>query len=119
MNVCKVITIFFFVFFSEVGCKSKQVHQDSIEIRVVNNSDKAVTRVSMFSMGFGDLQPNESSEYKVLEYEPLSDDSLIYCIYDDTNYARYLQMPDKGAGHYTYSIDSLKNRIIYISMKLD
>ncbi len=73
----------------------------------------------MFSTEFGDLKPRGSTEYKPFKFDPLSDDSLIYCIYDGTNYARYLPMPNKGAGHYTYSIDSLKNRIIYMSMQLE
>ncbi|MEE1963185.1 hypothetical protein V1387_10855 [Allomuricauda taeanensis] len=108
----------FFLLFAKVGCKDR-VGQEEIKIRAVNNSGSAVTRVFMFSMDFGDLQPKDSSEYKVLEYNPLKDDSLIYLFHGGTNHARYLQMPNHGAGHYTYSIDSLKNRIVYVSLLFD
>lgn len=118
MYIGKTITILFFALFAKAGCEDR-VDQEEIKIRAVNSSKGEVTRVSMFSMDFGDLRSKDSSEYRVLEYDPLKDDSLIYCIYEGVNYARYLPMPDQGPGRYTYSIDSLKNRIVYVSMQFD
>lgn len=119
MHIGKTITVLLFLFFAKAGCKDSVGTQEEIKIRAVNNSGDTLTGVFMFSMDFGNLKPKDSSEYKVLEYDPLKDDSLIYCMHDGTNYARYLLIPDQGAGHYTYSVDSLKNRIVYVSMHFD
>ncbi|PWL39160.1 hypothetical protein DKG77_13170 [Flagellimonas aquimarina] len=70
-------------------------------------------------MSFGDVMPNDTTEYKELDYNPLQDDPLIYCISSEENFARYLKIPDKQVKKYTYVIDSLVNRIIYISSKAD
>lgn len=119
MYTQKIIVVLFYLFFTKPVCEEVQVQENEVKIRTVNNSDYALTRVSMFSTEFGDLKPKDSTEYKPFEFDPLSDDSLIYCIYKGIHYARYIPVPNKGAGHYTYSIDSLKNRIIYVSMRLE
>nr|WP_299067397.1 hypothetical protein [uncultured Allomuricauda sp.] len=84
-------------------------------IRVINNSNQAVTHVSLFSMKFKDLMPNDTSQYKELNYNQFQDDPLIYCVSNEKNFGRYLKVPDMHVKQYTYVIDSLSNRIIYVS----
>ena len=120
MSLPKVVLVLFFVFFSNSsGCKDRQRAQDIVRVRIANKSENSFTRVSMFSMDFGGLEPGGISEYKTLDFDPLRDDSLMYCTLDDYTYSTYVQMPGKGAGNYTYSIDSIRNDLVYISIRLD
>ncbi|MFD2098867.1 hypothetical protein [Flagellimonas iocasae] len=109
----------FFLFFSKAGCKNGQAVQETIKVRVANNSDVAFTRVALFSMDFGGLNPGNVSDYKILDFDPFRDDSLLYCTQDDYTHSTYVQMPDKDSGNYTYSIDSIRNKLVYISIELD
>ena len=85
------------------------------KIRVINQTGERFTNVMLFSMKFQDLKPGDTSAYQVLDFDPLRDDSLIYCSIGNTNYARYLEIPTEGARDVSYIIDSIENRIIYIS----
>ncbi len=88
---------------------------DTTKIRVINGSDRVFTHVSLFSMMFEDLHPNDTSEYKELRYDPLKDDPLIYCVTDGKNLGRYLTIPDETVRRFTYVIDSVGNGILYVS----
>lgn len=107
----------FFVFSQGRECESRGVENQKVatQIRVLNNSEFSFTHVSLFSMKFGDLQPNDTSEYKSLRYDSLKDDPLIYCVKDGENLGRYLKIPDSTVKFYTYSIDSISNGILYVS----
>ncbi|WP_133067223.1 hypothetical protein [Flagellimonas pacifica] len=88
-------------------------------IRVINNSEHSLSRVSLFSMNFEDLNPKDTSQYKEFDYDPLKDDALIYCVVNKKNMGRYLEIPNKEVLWMTYVIDSLKNDIVYVSSKID
>ena len=92
---------------------------DNPQIRVINNSGFSLNNVTLFSMHFKDLQPKDTSAYKELKYDPLRHDPLIYCMHDGINYGRYLKIPEKEIERYTYVIDSIKNRMVYISSAKD
>ncbi len=109
----------FFLFLYNGNCEDVYAEQTSTKIRVVNNSEFYFTGVSLFSMNFDNLKPGDSSSYKLLKYDPLKDDSLIYCIAEGYNYGRYLKLPDKEFGNYTYQIDSVKSKILYVSLHSD
>ncbi|MGX1930517.1 hypothetical protein [Flagellimonas sp. 2504JD4-2] len=99
------------------NCNAVQGQEkDVIKIRIVNNSDKGFTNVSLFSMKFPDLQQMDTSEYKELRYDSLKHDPLIYCMNNGFNYGRYVVIPEDGPGHYTYTIDSVNNKLIYVSL---
>lgn len=89
----------------------------SVQIRIVNDTEEQFTHVSLFSMKFKDLMEKDTTEYKELKYDSLKHDPLIYAINKGMNYGRYVEIPEDGAGHYTYTIDSLRNRLIYVSLK--
>ncbi|HEA22428.1 MAG TPA: hypothetical protein ENH87_16125 [Pricia antarctica] len=92
------------------------VFQDgSTKIRVINATDHSFTNVSLFSMNFDNLLPNDTLAYKELRYDSLRDDPLIYCVIDGKNLARYLTIPDKAARRFTYVIDSVTNGILHVS----
>ncbi len=94
------------------GCKNTR-------IRVINNSEHSFIRVTLFSMYFGDLMPKDTSEYRKLNYDSLKDDPLIYCVTNEKNYGRYLDIPRKDVRRFTYVIDSLRNQIVYVSSQVD
>lgn len=119
MNFIKIgfILISLMFFFQESKCNNgDRPDQDKFtRIRVINRSGYSFQRVSMFSMKFGDLHPNDTSEYKVLRYDPLRDDPLVYCIAAGKNLGRYLRIPDENVKYYTYVMDSVSNGILYVS----
>lgn len=100
-----------------VFCASKAGtdHGQRTKIRVINRSEEHFTNVMLFSMKFQDLKPRDTSAFTVLNFDPLKDDSLIYCSIGDTNYARYLEIPVDGMKNVSYLIDSIQNGILYMS----
>lgn len=123
MFVLKGSAILFFLLvvhgtFWDCGTKSIQKSK-KVQIRVINNTGYNFTNVSMYSMPFDDLQPNDTSEYKELAYDSLRHDPLIYCMNGDTNYGRYLVIPKEETEYCSYVIDSISNRIIWVSLQID
>lgn len=100
-----------------VFCANKTEIQETqvTHIRVINRSNESFSNVALFSMKFENLKPKDTSAYKILNYDPLRDDSLIYCSIGDANYARYLNIPEVGVNNYSYIIDSIQDGIIYIT----
>lgn len=84
------------------------------QIGVVNKTSESFTNVVLFSMKFEDLRPNDTSVYKALNYDQLTDDPLIYCSIGDKNYARYLEIPDDKVKKFTYTLDSIQDGILYV-----
>ncbi|NAY91242.1 hypothetical protein GTQ34_04855 [Muricauda sp. JGD-17] len=114
-----VIILFMIVgtaFFCCCGARLSQ-KKELTQIRVINSTAKDFTHVTMFSMPIGELKPGDSSEFKPLRFDPLKHDPLIYCMNENINYGRYLKIPEKGVKKYTYTIDSIKNRLIYVSSR--
>lgn len=93
--------------------------QQSTQIRIINNTPHKLTYISLFSMKFPDLDPNDTSEYKVLNYNYLKDDDMIYCMQGDKKLGRYVELPDSSATHFSYSLDSVSNDILYVSSFVD
>jgi len=109
------ITFLGVVFCFLFACSAIPPKNTKTQIRVINNSSFFLSHVSLFSMTFGDLKPKDTSGYKELSYDPLRHDPLIYCIIEETNYGRYLKIPEESTKYYTYVVDSLNNGIIYVS----
>ncbi|MEO2051232.1 MAG: hypothetical protein ABGX00_05675 [Allomuricauda sp.] len=65
-------------------------------------------------MNFEDLQPHDTTAYRKLSLDILKDDPLIYCMEDNVNYGRYVQIPEEEGGKFSYRIDSLQNGMIHI-----
>ncbi|MEO5789232.1 MAG: hypothetical protein ACOH2D_12070 [Gelidibacter sp.] len=102
-------------------CSSKEgIHKvQKTKIRVINLSEEHFTNVMLFSMNFQDLKPRDTSEYQVLNFDPLKDDSLIYCSVGGVNFARYLEIPVNEVKNVSYLIDSIQNGILYITTKYE
>src|SRR5690606_6237350 len=96
-----------------------RIQKIKTRIRVINRTDNVFARVYMFSMAFGDLGAGDTSQYKVLNYNSLKDDPLIYCEMEGENLARYLQIPDKNRVFFSYSIDSIVDKVLYISSRYE
>ena len=107
----------FFIWLVLVCCSShtELIAQGVTKIRVVNNSSYKLTDISLFSIPFEDLKPKDTSEYKVLNYDYHKHDPLIYSRANNTNLVRYLAIPPENAKKFTYSIDSIHNKVIFIS----
>ncbi|MDW5290172.1 hypothetical protein [Formosa sp. PL04] len=104
-----------FILFAIYESIDKISWTNTTNIRVINHSEKHFSNVMLFSMKFEDLKPKDTSAYKVLDFDILSDDPLIYCSIGDTNFARYLKIPVDGVKKVSYVIDSIQNDILYIS----
>lgn len=101
-------------------CRIQDIQKSkNARIRVINNTKHIFTNVSLYSMPFGDLQPNDTSGYKELKYDPLRHDPLIYCMNGDTNYGRYLIIPNKDIEYCSYVIDSISNGIIWVGFQAE
>ncbi len=93
--------------------KRNNLTQESTQIRIINNTMHKFTQVSLFSMEFGDLYPNDTSDYKTLNFDQLEDNDMIYCVQDGERLGRYVMLPDSTAKYFTYSLDSVGNGILY------
>lgn len=113
MKIIYAIAAFVFLVF----CASKNEMSDLQEtkIRVINRTNESFTNVVLFSIKFEDLKPSDTSVYKILNYNQLKDDPLIYCSIGDKNYARYLEIPNEQVKDFSYVMDSIQDDILYIS----
>lgn len=93
--------------------KRNDLTQESTQIRIINNTMYKFTQVSLFSMEFGDLYPNDTSDYKTLNFDRLEDNDMIYGVQDGERLGRYVMLPDSTAKYFTYSLDSVGNGILY------
>ncbi|NKI27098.1 hypothetical protein HCG49_11035 [Arenibacter sp. 6A1] len=111
-RVLAILSVMLFVFCGNIN--ELPIVQET-KIRVINRTNNNFSNVVLFSMKFPDLKPKDTSEFKILNYDPLRDDPLIYCSIGDENYARYLEIPKEGIVNFTYSIDTIQDGIIYVS----
>ncbi|MDL5514488.1 hypothetical protein QSE00_21935 [Arenibacter sp. M-2] len=112
MKILYVIGAFVFLVFC--AGKNDMPKLQGTQIRVVNKTNESFTNVVLFSMKFEDLRPNDTTAYKALNYDQLTDDPLIYCSIGDKNYARYLKIPDSKVENFTYTLDSIHDGILYV-----
>ena len=95
--------------------KRNNAAQGSTQIRIINSTGHKLTSVSLFSMKFRDLFPNDTSEYRALNFNPLEDDDMVYCEQDGEKFGRYVMPPDSTAKYFAYRLDSVGNGILYVS----
>ena len=123
MNVvrlsCAILSILGFVQGVDCGKKPEIDQEVATQIRIINHTEHRFTNISLFSMDFGDLNPMDSTAFKDLKYDALKDDSLIYCVFEGKNLGRYVNIPEKNIPRFSYTIDSLKNGILYVSSNVD
>ena len=62
------------------------------------------------------MKPRDTTKYKLLKFDPLKDDALMYCVVGGQNLGRYLKIPDKQQSRVTYVVDSIKNGILYVRL---
>ncbi|MBO0592802.1 hypothetical protein I2486_15465 [Cellulophaga sp. E16_2] len=103
--------------FSACFSPKKTTEITRIKYRIVNNTALNFTNVSLFSENIGNVLAYDTLAYAVVSYNSLLQDPLFYGINKEVNYARYLVLPKTNNERVTFSIDSLANKIIYISTK--
>ncbi len=89
------------------------------KIRVINGSGHSFDQVSIFSMRMPDLNPNDTTEYIELDFDPLTDDSLIYAVSEGKNLGRYVEIPEKGVKRASYIIQGLNDGILYVDYQVE
>lgn len=89
------------------------------KIRVINGSGHSFDQVSIFSMRLPNLNPNDTTEYIELNFDPLTDDPLIYAVSEGKNLGRYLEIPEKGVKQASYIIERVEDGILYVSYKVE
>jgi len=100
---------------TSAGCGGNgEVGQSDTKIRVINKSQFPYTNVSLFSMPFGDVNPQDTTVYHELKFDPLRDDPMIDCVNDGKNLGRYIEIPEKQVKLASFVIDSLRDGIIYV-----
>tara|TARA_R110002051_G_scaffold138268_1_gene211014 strand:- start:14437 stop:14760 length:324 start_codon:yes stop_codon:yes gene_type:complete len=85
-----------------------------INYRIINGTAINFTDVSLFSDRLGNLNAYDTIGFNTVFYNSLKHDPLLYCKYENTNYGRYLMLPNKQNAKVTYIIDSIQNKIVYI-----
>jgi hypothetical protein len=114
----RLLSYFFLIPLLVFCCCSKAMNeQQETKIRIVNQSQYKVSNISLFSIPFEYLNPQDTSEFKILNFKELEDAPMIYGTVNGINFARYLEIAPLKR-NYTYSIDSIQfeNRIIYVSL---
>lgn len=109
-----IILMFSLLIFVSKTSEIKYQRKSAPLIRIINNTEHVFSNVSLFSMNFEDLQPHDTTAYRKLSLDILKDDPLIYCMEDNFNYGRYVQIPEEEGGKFSYRIDSLQNGMIHI-----
>ncbi len=101
-----------------IGSHSFHYQDTKTKIRVVNYTEFEMLNISLFSIKFENLNPGDSSYYKVIHYNYLKDDPLIYAKINNINLGLYLEIPVENKKN-TYTIDSvdLNNKRLYVGLK--
>jgi len=70
-------------------------------------------------MNLENLKSGDTSKYKILDYNYLKRDPLIYSSVKNVNMALYLDVPENFM-NYTYNIDSsqIQYKRVYVSFKI-
>lgn len=89
------------------------------KIRVINGSGHSFDQVSIFSMRLPNLNPNDTTEYIELDFDPLTDDPLIYAVSEGKNLGRYVEIPEKGVKRASYIIQGLNDGILYVDYQVE
>ena len=94
-------------------------YQDTkTKIRVINSTEFEIYNISLFSIGFENLEPGHMSCFKDIHYNYLKDDPLIYATINNINLGLYLEIPVEDKKN-TYTIDSvdLNTKRLYVGLK--
>lgn len=120
IRVALFFTFSAFLVFPVLQCGGGGQEDGSVtKIRVINKSGYSFEQVSIFSMRMPDLNPNDTTEYIELDFDPLTDDSLIYAVSEGKNLGRYLEIPEKGVKQASYIIERVEDGILYVSYKVE
>lgn len=98
-------------------CCTATDEQQETKIRIVNLSQYKISDLSLFSIQFVDLNPKDTSEFKILNFKELEDSPMIYGTANGTRLSRYLEIAPLKI-NYTYRIDSIQieNRVIHVTL---
>lgn len=120
IRVALFFTFSAFLVFPVLRCGGGGQEDGSVtKIRVINKSGYSFDQVSIFSMGMPDLNPNDTTEYFELKFDPLRDDPLMYAVSEGKNLGRYVEIPEKGVKRASYIIQGLNDGILYVDYQVE
>nr|WP_293295451.1 hypothetical protein [Allomuricauda sp.] len=122
MGTIKAAVIFLCLVFlgSSKKCKAIEgLRQVTTHIRIINHTPYKLTDVSIFSMGFKDLMPKDTTGFKALNFNQLEDNDMIYCVWDGRRLGRYVRFSNHKEKFITYHLDSIDHGILYVSTDME
>jgi hypothetical protein len=88
------------------------------QFKIQNNTEFTFTEIYLFGNRIDSLTPGAVSEWKTYHYNPISDDSMIYCKVGTKRYACYLHIPDKDIYKFSFVIKEIKNDILLVDFAI-
>lgn len=111
-----ILYLIVFVFFASAFYKyEKDNFQTKISIRIVNDSKFKLTKISLFSIKFTDLNVHDKSIYKNLNFNDGRDDAMLYLTVNKKHFVLFVS-PIDVKGKYSFIIDSVsvERRHVYM-----
>lgn len=91
---------------------SQEIHQQFFSLQ--NNSPSTLYDIFLFGAQIDSLTPGSQSQGHPFSYNPVTDDSMIYCYLKGVRYACYLHIPDKDLRKFSYIVEGVQNEVLYV-----
>jgi hypothetical protein len=88
------------------------------QFKIQNSTEYTFTEIYLFGNRIDSLTPRTVSEWKTYRYNPITDDSMIYCKIGTRRYACYLNIPDKDIDRFSFIIKEIKNEILVVDFAI-
>ena len=112
-----ILYLIVFVFSEPAFYKyEKDNFHTKISIRIVNESKFKLTKISLFSIKFTDLNVHDTSIYKNLNFDDNRDDAMLYLTVNKKHFVLFVS-PIDVKGKYSFIIDSVNVERRYIYMR--
>ena len=108
----KIICLVILSGLAPLSAKSQE-HQQRYFI-LQNNTQNSLYDIFLFGSQIDSLAPGRASQEYPFVYNPITDDSMIYCISEGVRYACYLHIPDKYLKKFSYIVESIQNDVLFV-----
>lgn len=79
-----------------------------------NNTTKTLYDIFLFGARIDSLTPGSQSQGYPFRYNPVTDDSMLYCYLGGVRYACYLHIPDKDLRKFSYIVEGVQNEVLCV-----
>ena len=108
----RIICLFILFGLMPLSGKS-QVHQQQY-FTLKNHTQNTLHDILLFGIQIDSLAPGRTSQEYPFAYNPITDDSMIYCISEGVRYACYMHIPDKDLKKFSYIVESIQNEVLFV-----